>query len=235
MHEDYHPSAKGQKEIFAVGVRSSSLIKFRDLFLESTGNQEPISNELRIQQLNVQTGNFVKSFGKEGSGDGEFVSPVGVCITGDGRFIVLTEFDNSRIQVFTMDGEPVFKFGDNGPERLDHPTSCVCYKEKFFVTDKNSNCVKVFDERGQFLYKFGEKGHGDGQMDTPYGLCVDKHNNVLVCDARNIRIQQFTLEGAFTGKTSSNIQFGLPWSVTPMLDDRILVTGFRGKEVYILK
>ena len=189
----------------------------------------------RIQQLNVQTGNFVKSFGKEGSGDGEFVSPVGVCITGDGRFIVVTEFANSRIQVFTMDGEPVFKFGDNGPERLDHPTRCVCYKEKFFVTDQKNNCVKVFDERGQFLYKFGEKGHGDGQMDTPYGLCVDKHNNVLVYDARNNRIQQFTMEGAFTGKTSTNIQFGLSRSVTPMLDDRILVTGFRGKEVYILK
>ena len=87
----------------------------------------------------------MKSFGKEGSGDGEFVSPVGVCITGDGRFIVVTEFANSRIQVFTMDGEPVFKFGDNGPERLDYPTSCVCYEEKFFVTDKNNNCVKVFD------------------------------------------------------------------------------------------
>ena len=40
----------------------------------------------------------MKSFGKEGSGDGEFVSPVGVCITGDGRFIVVTEFANSRIQ-----------------------------------------------------------------------------------------------------------------------------------------
>ena len=47
----------------------------------------------------------MKSFGKEGSGDGEFVSPVGVCITGDGRFIVVTEYANSRIQVFTMDGE----------------------------------------------------------------------------------------------------------------------------------
>ena len=68
-------------------------------------DKQPISNELRIQQLNVQTGNFVKSFGKEGSGDGEFVSPVGVCITGDGRFIVVTEYANSRIQVFTMDGE----------------------------------------------------------------------------------------------------------------------------------
>ena len=189
----------------------------------------------RIQQLNVQTGNFVKSFGKEGSGDGEFVSPVGVCITGDGRFIVVTEFANSRIQVFTMDGEPVFKFGDSGPERLDHPLSCVCYEEKFFVTDMNNNCVKVFDERGQFLYKFGEKGNGDGQLNQPRGLCVDKHNNVFLCDEGNNRVQQFTLEGTFTGKTSSNIQFGWPWSVTPMLDDRIVVTDFRKKEVYILK
>ena len=58
----------------------------------------------------------MKSFGKQGSGDGEFKNPVSVCITSDGRFIVVADFNNSRIQVFTMDGEPVFKFGDSGPE-----------------------------------------------------------------------------------------------------------------------
>ena len=189
----------------------------------------------RIQQLNVQTGNFVKSFGKKGSGDGEFMNPESVCITSDGRFIVVVDHKNSRIQVFTMDGEPVFEFGNSGPERLDYLFSCVCYEEKFFVTDLNNNCVKVFDERGQFLYKFGEKGNGDGQMNRPLGLCVDKHNNVFLCDWGNNRVQQFTLEGTFTGKTSSNIQFEWPWSVTPMLDDRIVVTAFRKKEVYILK
>ena len=189
----------------------------------------------RIQQLNVQTGNFVKSFGKLGNGDGEFKFPVSVCITSDGRFIVVADYNNSRIQVFTMDGEPVFEFGGSGPERLDHPTSCVCYEEKFIVTEKNNNCVKVFDKRGQFLYMFGEKGNGDEQINKLYGLCVDKHNNIFLCDWGNNRVQQFTLEGTFTGKTSSNIQFGWPRSVTPMLDDRIVVTDFRKKEVYILK
>ena len=58
----------------------------------------------------------MKSFGKQGSGDGEFKFPVSVCITSDGRFVVVADFNNSRIQVFTMDGEPVFKFGDSGPE-----------------------------------------------------------------------------------------------------------------------
>ena len=189
----------------------------------------------RIQQLNVQTGNFVKSFGKEGSGDGEFENPVCVCITSDGRFIVVADHDNSRIQVFTMDGEPVFKFGDSGPERLDHPIDCVCYEEKFFVADMNNNCVKVFDERGQFLYKFGEKGNGDGQLIQPFGLCIDKYGNLLVCDPGNGRIQQFSLEGTFTGKTSAKVTLRGPCGVVTMPDDRILISEFHKKEVTLLR
>ncbi|CAH3112242.1 unnamed protein product, partial [Pocillopora meandrina] len=187
----------------------------------------------RIQQINVQTGNFVKSFGKKRSGDGEFGYPVSVCITSDGRFIAVAEFANSRIQVFTMDGEPVFKFGDSGPERLDHPTSCVCYDEKFFVTDRNNNCVKVFDGKGRFLYKFGEKGNGDGQLNSPYGLCVDKYGNLLVCDPGNGRIQQFSLEGTFIGKISAKVAINIPWGVAAMPDDRILISECLKKEVKI--
>ena len=189
----------------------------------------------RIQQLNVQTGNFVKSFGKEGSGDGEFEYPTGVCITSDGCFIVVADCGNNRIQVLTMDGEPVFKFGDSGPERLNNPSSCVCYEEKFIVTDLKNNCVKVFDGKGQFLYKFGGKGNGEGKMDIPCCSCVDKYGNLLVCDSRNGRIQQFSLEGNFTGKTSTKVNLTVPWGVTTMLDDRILITEHHGKEVTILK
>ncbi|CAH3112238.1 unnamed protein product [Pocillopora meandrina] len=189
----------------------------------------------RIQQLNVQTGNFVKSFGEQGSGDEEFENPVGVCITSDGRFIAVAEFVNSRIQVFTMDGEPVFKFGDSGPERLDNPVGCVCYEEKFFVADKNNNCVKVFDGKGRFLYKFGEKGNGDGQLNSPYGLCVDKYGNLLVCDPGNGRIQQFSSEGTFTGKTSAKVTLRGPCGVATMPDDRILISECLKKEVKILR
>ena len=140
---------------------------------------------------------------------------------------------NGRIQVFTMDGEPVFKFGDSGPERLDHPTSCVCYDEKFFVTDRNNNCVKVFDGKGRFLYKFGEKGNGDGQLNSPYGLCVDKYGNLLVCDPGNGRIQQFSSEGTFTGKTSAKVTLRGPYGVATMLDDRILISEYHKNEVKI--
>ncbi|XP_022805529.1 E3 ubiquitin-protein ligase TRIM71-like [Stylophora pistillata] len=176
----------------------------------------------RIQRLNVQTGNFVKKFGKEGNGDGELKNPASVCITSDGRFIVVAEFVNSRIQVFTMDGEPVLKFGDSGSERLDHPVGCICYEDNFIVTDKNNNCVK-------------EKGNGDGRLDWPCGLSVDKCGNVFLCDRLNNRIQQFTLEGTFIGKTSTDLKLEQPWGITTISDDRILITEFDGKEVIILK
>ena len=58
----------------------------------------------------------MKRFGKQGSGHGEFKIPTSVCISSDGCFIVVAEYENSRIQVFTMEGDPVFKFGDSGPE-----------------------------------------------------------------------------------------------------------------------
>ena len=189
----------------------------------------------RIQQLNVQTGNFVKSFGRKGSEDGEFQNPASVCITGDGRFIVVADHNNNRIQVFTMDGEPVFKFGDSGLERLNLPVCCVCYVEKFSVTEFNSNWVKVFDGKGKFLYKFGEKGNGDGQLNFLYDLCVDKYGNILVCDTGNKRIQQFSSEGTFTGKTSSKVNPVVSWCVTTMPDDRILIFDLNEKDVKILK
>lgn len=207
----------------------------------------------RIQQLNVQSGNFVKSFGKKGSGNGELQNPTSVCNTSDGQFIVVVEHSNSRIQMFTMDGEPVLKFGDCGSERLDHPLGCICHEDKFIVTDKGNNCVKVFDSKGQFLYKFGEKGNGDGELNQPHGLCVDKYGKVVICDSLDNRIQMFTLEGTFIGKTSTNLKLKKPrketftgkksydlklkqlWGVTIMPDDRISITEFNGKEIYFLK
>ena len=185
-----------------------------------------VADELnhRIQQFNVQTGNFVKSFGKKGTGKGEFQDPVSVCMDDKGR-VVVTEYYNNRIQVLTKDGKSVFKFGDSGSEKLYKPTGCVYHKNMFIVSDSWNHCLKVFDSSGKFLYKIGEKGDADGQFSYPWGLCVEKYGNrqnLLVCDRRNGRIQQFTVEGCFTGKTVTVLQKPTDIATTP--DGRILVS-----------
>ena len=189
----------------------------------------------RIQQFNVQTGNFVKSFGKTGTGDGEFTRPEGVFINNEGHIIVADCFNN-RIQVLDKDGKFMFKFGDNDPEKLKRPSGCIYHKNKFIVTDFGNHCLKVFDKSGKFMYKIGEKGDADGQFSSPWGLCVEKyddHQNLLVCDRSNGRIQQFTMEGRFIGKTFIKLRDPKALATTP--DGRILVCDYTDKKIYILK
>ena len=196
-----------------------------------------VADELnhRIQQFNVQTGNFVKSFGKEGTGDGEFINPLSVCMDGEGH-VVVADCYNNRIQVLTKDGKPVFKFGDSGPGKLNRPSRCIYYKNMFIVSDWLNHCLKVFDSSGKFLYKFGEAGKADGQLSFPCSLFVEKYGNrqnLLVCDSSNGRIQQFTVEGRFTGKTVTKLQE--PTEIATTTDGRILVSYWKAKKVYVLK
>ena len=188
----------------------------------------------RIQQFNVQTGNPVKHFGNKGTRDGDFQNPVSVCVDEEGRVIV-ADFHN-RMQVLSQDGEPLFQFGNSGPEKLNKPRSCIYHENKFIVSDWGDDCLKVFDNTGKFLNKIGEEGQGDGQLLGPNGLCVQKcgdHHNLLICNRANGRVDQFTVEGCFTGKTVVKLQD--PTRITTTLDGLILVTDYETKKIHILK
>ena len=189
----------------------------------------------RIQQFSVKKGKFVKSFGKIGTGDGEFTRPEGIFINDEGHVIV-TDCSNNRIQVLDKDGKFMFKFGDNDPGKLNQPRGCIYHENKFIVSDSQDNCLKVFDKSGKFLYKIGEKGEADGQFSSPWGLCFEKygdHVNLLVCDRDNGRIQQFTMEGRFIGKTVEKLRD--PKAIATAPDGCILVCDCKDKKIHILK
>ena len=131
------------------------------------------------------------------------------------------------------EGQSIFTFGDKGPEKLCRPTCCIPYKNMFLVSDGDNHCIKAFDQSGTFLYKFGKKGYQDGQFKTPYGLLVDSSNNLLVCDFGNNRVQQFSLDGRFMGKSITRLSN--PTAITKASDGRILVASHVEKKVYILK
>ena len=186
----------------------------------------------RIQHINIQTGTVVKSFGKHGAGEGELRNPADVCLDDEGR-IVVTECGNHRIQVLSQEGETILIFGDSGPEKLNKPTSCIPYKNMFLVSDRDKNYIKVFDQTGTYLYKFGKKGNEDGQFNRLRGMLLDSSNNLLVCDLNNNRVQQFSLDGRFTGKTITDLPGPVGIATAP--DGRILVTCMRANKLFILK
>ena len=186
----------------------------------------------RIQHINIQTGTVVKTFGKEGEGKGNFKTPLSICLD-DTERIVVTEFNNNRVQVMSKEGEALFTIGDSGPERLSEPYCCISYKNIFLVTERDNHAIKAFDSSNTFLYQFGEKGNQDGQFNGACGMCFDGSNNLLVCDYDNNRVQQFSLDGRFTGKTAIPLQS--PSDIVTAPDGRILVTSRKAYKIYILK
>ena len=186
----------------------------------------------RIQHINIQTEVVVKTFGKKGEGKGHFKVPLSICLD-DTERIVVTEYHNNRVHVMSKEGEALFTVGDSGPEKLSTPYSCIPYKNIFLVTERDNHVIKAFDASNTFLYKFGEKGNQDGQFNSPRGMCLDGSKNLLVCDPDNNRVQRFSLEGHFRGKTTDPLQSPLHIVTAP--DGRILVTSFKAKKIYILK
>ena len=183
----------------------------------------------RIQQINIQTGTVVNTLGRA-VGKGEFHFPCDVCLDEERR-IVVTEICSGRIQVMSREGETISIFGNIGPEKLNLPMRCLPYKDKFFISDCKDDCIKAFDKSGTFLHKFGKRGDQDGQFDHPNGLLIDSFNNLLVCDRKNNRVQQFSLDGRFTGKSITHLSHPRGIAATP--DGRILVT--TPKKIFILK
>ena len=87
----------------------------------------------------------------------------------------------------------------------DKSLYCAFYhQDRFFVSDGKANCIKVFSEERKFLYIIGSEGSGDGQLNRPIGLAIDKFNNLIVCDERNKRLQIFRLDGTFVPKIAEH-------------------------------
>ena len=64
-------------------------------------------------------------------------------------------------------------------------------------------------------------------------MLLDSSNNLLVCDYDNDRVQQFSLDGRYTGKTITDLP--RPVGIATAPDGRILVTSVKANKIYILK
>ena len=93
-------------------------------------------------------GEFVRAFGSEGIGAGQFNQPWGMCMSSDGDLLFVAEYGNHRVQVVReSDGSPVRSIGSQGSGAaqfigpsfvyLSHDGSCL------FVSDTYNHRVQV--------------------------------------------------------------------------------------------
>src|SRR5262245_47486811 len=49
----------------------------------------------------------------------------------------------------------------------------------------------------RFLWKWGQRGKGEGEFDACVGIAISKNDEVYTSEFRNQRVQKFTSEGKF--------------------------------------
>ncbi|XP_039606202.1 tripartite motif-containing protein 2 isoform X1 [Polypterus senegalus] len=163
-------------------------------------------------------------------GSGKLMGPKGVSVDRNGHIIVV---DNKAccVFIFQPNGKLVTKFGNrgNGDKQfagtLDGPHfAAVNNNNEIIVTDFHNHSVKVFNQEGEFLIKFGSNGEGNGQFNAPTGVAVDSNGNIIVADWGNSRIQVFDGSGSFLSyiNTSADPLYG-PQGLALTSDGHVVV------------
>jgi peptidylamidoglycolate lyase len=100
-----------------------------------------------------KNGAFVKAWGKEGTGPGEFNTPHGIATSAD-RKVYVADRSNSRIQVFDENGT----FLDMWPNiKAPHDVE-VAADGNVWVSDGDTNKMLKYTPNGKLLYSFGTYG-----------------------------------------------------------------------------
>lgn len=148
----------------------------------------------RVVVLNFDL-TYCSSFGKKGSGKGQFLNPWDVACTQDGTGrLCVTDCLNNRVQVFTSEGDFVKKFGKKGQGRgdLDNPAGVCVDKENYvYITELGTHRVSVFTLEGQLVTVFGKEGDDIGDFNNPQRLTVDSCGVLYICDSGNDKLKLF--------------------------------------------
>jgi DNA-binding beta-propeller fold protein YncE len=171
-----------------------------------------------LNRINIYTkdGDFLRSWGTHGSGNGELDRPAGLVIRGNTIFVV--DSRNHRVQKFSLSGRYLGQFGSfgSGPGQLNTPWGiCLDQDGNVFVADWRNDRIQSFTPDGKWLASFGQPDNGGdasvardhggirvtprpaGRFNRPSGVCVDDDGDIYVADWLNNRVQVLTPEGRF--------------------------------------
>jgi tripartite motif-containing protein 2/3 len=143
---------------------------------------KPIKNSPQnVNTLDVKT-EFkpVKTFGEKGHGKGQFDKAQSIALSDNGE-IAIADFDNHRIQMFSLDGKYLREFGREGAEdgNLYQPIGVVFIEDRIFVSDKpgDKGRIQEFHLNGTYVRTI----YRPEKWFVPRRMCVNDGKNIAVC------------------------------------------------------
>jgi DNA-binding beta-propeller fold protein YncE len=209
-------AAVGLLDVF--GTKGSGDSQFRypsDLALDSAGNIYVADQDNhRIQKL-APDGRLLTKWGsgslEEGqTAPGSFDDPSGVGVDPAGNVWVV-ESDNKRVQKLAPGGAHLLTFGEEAGF-FDPQQIALAPGGDVYVTDLNGMVFR-FAADGTLLGTFGQ-----GRLETPGGIAVDRAGNVLVADRDQFRVDVFSPTGDLLRSMSRRLSEGALYARDVALD-----------------
>ena len=194
-----------------------------------TKNEDIVINKLYANRITIlnKEGKKVRSFGTEGTKEGQFTHPRGVAISHDEHILVT---DNHRLQKLTFEGDCVKSVGSsktgNGPLQFNTPRGITVHPTtgQIFIADTYNHCIQVLNKDLTYSHSFGQYGSSPVQFNHPWDVTFDNEGYLYVADHGNHCIKKFTSTGqhisTFSSYGSNPGQISLPTFIT--IDNNLL-------------
>jgi DNA-binding beta-propeller fold protein YncE len=133
-------------------------------------------------------GDYIRHWGKKGTGDGEFNLVHDVAVDSRGR-VYVADRTNERVQVFDGDGKFLAKWTDIGaPWGLTYSPS----EQAIYMCDGKYNRISKLNLEGQVLGVLSSWGKAPGKLDYVHSIAIDPADSSLyTLEIKNWRVQKW--------------------------------------------
>lgn len=184
-------------------------------------------------------GNWLRNFGSEGTGQSQFIFPVGICKDPSENLYICEYGGHDRVQKFTREGEWLGEFGSfgTGKDQFQRPSGLTWLDGKIYVTDAINHRVLIFTDGGKFVQTLGDPKPPSFQLPYDIALGPDRILNVIEYGAG--RLSRLTPEGRLVGQLGETGQgtgqFATPWGLTVDSTGRIYVADTKNRRLVALR
>jgi len=191
----------------------------------------------RVQKFD-NNGVYVTSWGRGGSGDGQFSWPAGITVYENLVFVVDSKL--GTVQKFDSSGNFITKWGSvgSGNGQFVNPNGIAVSKSGFvYVVDTENRRIQKFTLDGNYVSEF-YPGGSKLSKDMPIDITIDKDGNIYVSDVANNKISKYDSNENFIKKFGPNIAGYpmTPYGITTDPQGNVYVAdGSRDRVLYLNK
>jgi len=153
-------------------------------------------------------------------------APLDVLVDAESQ-IYVSHTGKNALQLFSFRGEHLADL--YAPDETPFSPGRLCFDSEgnLYVVDKKKAEILVYDAAGDFKFRFGGRGEGEGKFRMISGVAVDGAGQIYVVDSRQASTQIFDNTGrfllSFGGRGVRDSEFSFPSGICIDEKDRIWV------------